>query len=229
MLAETFPIAIPQDRACNVCGSTLFVPGFRGRLYNGIPPCCSVCKAVERHRAVRDVYSRLTGISGKWRVLHFAPDRSVDPEWFAEYRPSVYGTPSSLDMMDTGLPDGSFDVVISNHVLEHVPDPVAALEETLRLVGDDGFVHAMVPAQSWSLDDWGFPDPVRNEHWREFGSDFALSIVWSIPGLHGVGVIAGDPVTAAADVIYLFSRSTKLLMTIHRMLVRLGIQVVRFS
>jgi SAM-dependent methyltransferase len=223
------PEPVTLERPCNICGSFQFVPGFRGRLFNGIPPCCISCKGVERHREVHVVYSRLTRISAKWRVLHFAPDRSVNPKWFASYRPSVFGTPSSLDMLQTGLPDASFDVVISNHVLEHVPNYIDAIRETLRLVGEEGFVHAMVPAQSWSLDDWAFPDPKRNQHWREFGADFALSVLRHLPGVQAIGIIAADPVTAAADIIYLFSRSAATLKGIQQLLPLAGIHVVRFS
>lgn len=213
---------------CNVCGSPRFEPGFRGRLMNGIPPACVKCKTVERHRAIHRVYSELRPLLHQWRALHFAPDQSVDPEWFKSYRSSIYGTPSSLDMLDTGLPDQSFDIVMSNHVLEHVPDPVCALNECLRLVGPAGIVHAMVPAQAWDLNDWEFPDPAKNEHWREFGANFGLSVAKNIPGTFCIGILGSDPVTAAADMIYLISRSQASLAKVHQMLPRVGIQVVRF-
>lgn len=40
---------------------------------------------------------------------------------------------------DTGLPDGSIDVVLSNSVLEHVPDADAALAELARVTRRGGF------------------------------------------------------------------------------------------
>ncbi|MCC6671132.1 MAG: class I SAM-dependent methyltransferase [Planctomycetes bacterium] len=40
---------------------------------------------------------------------------------------------------DTGLPDGSVDVVISNSVMEHVPDVDAALQELARVTRRGGF------------------------------------------------------------------------------------------
>lgn len=215
-------------RACNICGSSEFEPGFAGRLRGGLPPQCARCKSAERHRAARTVYEKLKPLGQWWRVLHFAPDTSVDPAWFALYRPSTFGRPSGLDMLDTGLPDAAFDVVISNHVLEHVPDFVAGLRETLRVVGPFGIVHCMVPANSWGLDDWGFADPARNAHYREFGADFAVTVQKILGGVKALGIACGDPVTGAADMIYLFARSTAPLIGIHRLLIRRGTPVVRF-
>ena len=216
--------------ACNVCGCREFKPGFGGRLSStGRPPACAGCGTLERHRLVRVIYALLQPISRKWRVLQFAPDKSVDPGWFGKFTPSVYGTASSLDMTNTGLPDGSYDAVISNHVLEHVPNYFSAIDECFRIVGKTGFVHFMVPAQSWDLDDWNFADVNKNEHYREFGADFGLSIARARDGLHVIGVIAGDPITSASDVVYFLSYSTDRLRAIHNLLPRKGIQVVRFS
>ena len=37
------------------------------------------------------------------------------------------------DAKATGLPDGSFDVVMSNSLVHHVPEPAGALREMWRL------------------------------------------------------------------------------------------------
>jgi 2-polyprenyl-3-methyl-5-hydroxy-6-metoxy-1,4-benzoquinol methylase len=41
--------------------------------------------------------------------------------------------------------EARFDVVVMNHVLEHVQDPVAFLQEVLRLLVSGGFVHIAAP------------------------------------------------------------------------------------
>ena len=43
------------------------------------------------------------------------------------------------------LPSGSFDVAILNHSLEHVPHPVAILQEVARILRPGGTVHIVVP------------------------------------------------------------------------------------
>ena len=215
---------------CNICGSQSFKPGFLGRLSaNGRPPACSDCGTVERHRLLRDIYSRLRPISSSWGVLQFAPDKSMDPKWYKSFTSSIYGTSSSLDMLATGLESGSFDVVSSNHVLEHVPDYLGAIRETLRLVGRTGFVQCMVPAQFWDLEDWEFPDPTKNEHYREFGADFGITLTRQLSGLQVMGVIGSDPVTSSADMVYFLSYSVDTLRSLHNLLPRNGVQVVRFN
>lgn len=46
------------------------------------------------------------------------------------------------------LKDGSFDVVISNHALEHVKNPVQVLKEIKRVLRDGGTVVVVVPHES---------------------------------------------------------------------------------
>jgi hypothetical protein len=105
-------------------------------------------------------------------------------------------------------------------VLEHIPDHLQALRETLRVVGPEGLVQATIPAQSWGLDDWGFADPARNRHFREFGSDFGITVCRSIPGLLCLAVSAPDPVTGFVEVVYLLSRSEATLHRVWQLLVR---------
>lgn len=56
---------------------------------------------------------------------------------------------SKIDIVSdiTSIPakDGSFDAVMCTEVLEHVPDPVGALNELVRLVGPDGWLILTAP------------------------------------------------------------------------------------
>lgn len=216
---------------CNICEGTEFVEGFNGRMANGIPPTCAGCGTAERHRIVRGLYERLRPVMATWRVLQFSPDRSVEPGWFASYTPSVHGGANSMDMMDTGLPTGSFDLVMSNHVLEHVEDDIAAVRESLRLVGHDGLVHACVPSPgfAWSSEDWGYPDPAKNEHYRLYGADFGFRITSAIGGIGGFAVVGTDDVTSAYDLVFFFSHDSDRLELTGRQLQRSGCPVVRLA
>jgi SAM-dependent methyltransferase len=113
--------------------------------------------------------------------------------------------------MQTGLPDASFDLVISNHVLEHVSDDVASLREQLRIVGELGIVHCCVPAPVflWETTEWDFPDPKKNGHYREYGADFAMRMIVRAGPCHSIAIAANDPITNMPDLIYLFSKSNE--------------------
>lgn len=50
-----------------------------------------------------------------------------------------------LDIQKTGLPDDSYDVVICNHVLEHVDDVMTALLEMKRIIRPGGFFICSFP------------------------------------------------------------------------------------
>ena len=49
----------------------------------------------------------------------------------------------------TEVPDASVDVVITNHVLEHVPYPIGALRELRRILKPSGKLLICVPIDDW--------------------------------------------------------------------------------
>lgn len=214
--------------ACSICGGSAFTPGFGGRIANGVMPRCDGCSSVERHRIVHALYQPLKPLLKDWRVLQYAPDVSLDPEWFGSFRGSVYGGETSLDMMRTGLDDASFDLVVSNHVLEHVEDDRAALRESLRVVGEAGVVHVCVPAPTyrWETSDWGFADPHRNFHYRDYGADFPQRVLEAIVDVKAVAVAGFDRTTHVCDLIYFFSASAKTLSALAGLWCAKGIPVV---
>jgi SAM-dependent methyltransferase len=68
----------------------------------------------------------------------------------SEYAPTeseqnrIYPIPS-IDITNSGLPENSFDIVVSGDVLEHVPDLAAALADTARILAPGGKLIASVP------------------------------------------------------------------------------------
>jgi len=49
------------------------------------------------------------------------------------------------DVMNLSYPDGSFDLIVSNDVLEHIPDPARAIAECFRVLKRGGTVLATFP------------------------------------------------------------------------------------
>jgi len=194
--------------ACDICGSAHFEPAYGGRLgVNGHPPKCAACGSLERHRVVSAVYKALATFTASRSALHFSPDISVVPKQFRSYRGSTQGSENALDMYKTGLPAGSFDMVISNHVLELLKDDVAAMRESIRVVGPKGIVHVCVPSPTAvSLTkDWGFADKTKGYHYRVYGADIGKKFCRAITGLEGMVAIGRDRITEAYEAIFFFS------------------------
>jgi SAM-dependent methyltransferase len=92
------------------------------------------------------------------RVRHV--DVMTREELLATYSPEVYGDPRwvvETDVVDdcvrlSGFADGSLDFVIANHTLEHVEDPVAALESLVRVVRPGGVVFLALPDARCTFD-----------------------------------------------------------------------------
>ncbi len=52
----------------------------------------------------------------------------------------------------TGIEDGAYDVLLSSHTLEHIANPLRALDEWKRAVGEDGHLVLVVPHVQNSFD-----------------------------------------------------------------------------
>jgi len=55
------------------------------------------------------------------------------------------------ELRDARFPDGSFDVVFMGDVIEHLPDPIAALREVNRILDSKGMLVMGLPSQTNSL------------------------------------------------------------------------------
>jgi 2-polyprenyl-3-methyl-5-hydroxy-6-metoxy-1,4-benzoquinol methylase len=76
-----------------------------------------------------------------WDVCGIEPDKRL-----ADYAVQVNGVPTINALCeDAGVPDGSVDVIIMLHVIEHVPDPVGLLKELNRMLKPGGLVVLETP------------------------------------------------------------------------------------
>jgi SAM-dependent methyltransferase len=209
--------------SCNICGGEVFQAGFEGRLaFGNTLPVCSRCKSAERHRIVFQMYRALRPFTINKLALQFAPDGSIRKAWFKRLDYSVYGGINSIDLLNITLPPGSYDMIISNHVMEHVSDDVRAMRQSLRTVGEKGIIHICAPAPSFHFrtTEWGYADPSKNLHYREYGADLGKRFTDNIVGLHAIGVFGADPVTSSVDVIFFFSLSDESLSDLAKLLQR---------
>lgn len=196
---------------CNICGSTEFKPGPGGRLFRDRLPVCASCGSLERHRVFRTILAPLigNGAASDLTALQFSRDPSINAAWFKSLTHSIYGHENSLDIQNLDLPDAAFDIVICNHVIEHVADDAAAFSEVSRIISDWGFAFVSVPnpAERQTTDDWGKPDWNQHGHFRVYGADVVERLPGMIPHVWITMVKASDPVTGREDLGFILSRT----------------------
>ncbi|HMC98329.1 MAG TPA: methyltransferase domain-containing protein [Flavobacteriales bacterium] len=158
---------------------------------------CFNCGIIDRERLVhvylRDVlhiYDRLPSS----RILHIAPDEHITGflsrsnvleyvcgDKFTEgyvYPKHVV----DLDIQHLPFSSDHFDLVICNHVLEHVPDDAGAMRELLRVLKPGGHAVLQVPLSAnmpTTFEDPAIVDPKERErlygqfdHVRLYGQDY---------------------------------------------------------
>ena len=115
---------------------------------------CPVCRSLPRHRILAswcDNHKELVQKADD--ILYFAPEYSMTL-WLRRNRVS-YKTADlykeadlKMDIQNTELPDESYDVIICNHVLEHVDDFKLALREMYRILRSSGSFICSFPMDS---------------------------------------------------------------------------------
>lgn len=207
---------------CNICGGSEFGFGPGGRLsVTGQKPYCIACGSLERHRVIRDIFLKLKdGTFDRARALQFSRDPSIDRSWFRELEVSIYNGDNSLDMMRIDRDSASYDIVICNHVLEHVQYDNAALVELIRVLAPLGFLFLTFPdpARRERTADFDAPNAQQHDHWRLYGRDVIERFRRYLPNTWVVTHHAADPVTGSADVAYLLTRDA---VTVDRLRQRL--------
>jgi len=81
-------------------------------------------------------------------------------------------THRGVDLQQMPFPDGRYDMLVCNHVLEHVPDDRRALAELARVTSDRGVVVLTVPGNFSRRHTVTFTGDLPNGHYRDYGADF---------------------------------------------------------
>jgi SAM-dependent methyltransferase len=186
--------------ACNLCGWT--GRGFyrnTGPGYDELNSVCPGCLASDRYRSLFAVLrERTTAFTAGSRVVEVAPLRSLETIFLNSSGVDYTSFDIERHAMEQGditamrYADSSVDWFICFHVLEHIPDETAALDEIHRVLRPGGSALFQVPVdwQAACTREYPAPDPRDVGHVRRHGRDFGprlaqhgFAIDQLVPGL----------------------------------------------
>ena len=135
--------------------------------------------SLERHRLFWLYLTNETSFftSENLRVLHFAPEQAFLKR-FRKLKNIKYTTTDlnspiadvKADICDLPFDDNSYDFIICNHVLEHIPDDTKAMKELYRVLAPGGTAIVQVPydrSRAVTFEDDSITD--RKERAKIFG------------------------------------------------------------
>ena len=200
------------EESCNICGCDSFGAGPLGRMSaNSLPPRCNRCQSLERHRLIRNIFVVLKDNDfTEWSVLQFSSDLSVVPGWFRSHEVSIFGGVNSLDVQKIDRESDSYDLVVCNHVIEHVQYDNAALTELSRVAKSSGIVFLSFPdpAHRRTTVDWGRANEAQHGHYRVYGQDVDDLFRRYLPHCYVLKIKSADPVTGSDDIVFFVCNSS---------------------
>ena len=146
--------------------------------------------SLERHRLFWLYLTQETDFFSKpQRVLHFAPEQAFLKRFrkldHIDYVTTDLESPIAdvkADICDLPFEDRSFDTIICNHVLEHIPNDKKAMQELYRVLKPGGMAIVQVPYEkqrSTTFEDDSITDPKERarifgqyDHVRVYGMDY---------------------------------------------------------
>ena len=181
-----------RGRECPICGSHYrrFMP--YGYVTSREDALCPHCLSLERHRMIW-LWLRecSTLFDSRPRLLHIAPEVSLMRHFKRLYRGTENYITADLespladmhfDVQDIPLKDCSVDVVICNHLMEHVEDDRRAMSELYRILKPGGWGIVLVPedrSRATTFEDDSITNPEERtrifgqyDHRRIYGRDY---------------------------------------------------------
>jgi len=151
---------------------------------------CPSCLSLERHRLIWLYLKNKTNFfDANLKVLHIAPEQPFLKR-FKQLKKLDYVTADLLspiadvkmDIRDMPFEDNSFDVIMCNHVLEHIDNEEKATSEIYRVLKKGGWAILQVPldiTKATTFEDDSITDPKEREkifgqydHVRLYGRDY---------------------------------------------------------
>ena len=203
-----------DDAYCNICAWE--GPSFEGPVHVEFQ-LCPRCGSSGRDRFSFHCFTTRTPPARWLRVIETSPRlgdayQAAMAQWFTytatDYDESSHRGTVRLDLQDIDLPPASVDVLLTAHVLEHVPDTDRALDGIARMLAPGGRMYLQVPVQEGTTVEPPAPEYHQDNtkvFWR-FGFDladrlrrhgFATTVLVTAPMADAVRT--GDPSALGGD------------------------------
>jgi len=146
--------------------------------------------SLERHRLLWLYLQRETDFfSDKLKLLHFAPEQAFYKRFRAlknlDYTTTDLNSPLAdvkADICNLPFKENEFDVILCNHVLEHIPDDTKAMQELFRVLKPKGMAILQIPqdlSRETTFEDHTITDKKERaiifgqyDHVRVYGRDY---------------------------------------------------------
>ena len=165
-----------------------FLPyGYENQRENVLSPSTL---SLERHRLLWLYLKNETDFfTAPKRVLHFAPEQAFYKRFRKqknlEYITTDLESPLAdvkADICNLPFKDNEFDVILCNHVLEHIPDDTKAMQELFRILKKGGMAILQIPqdlSREKTFEDHSITDKKERaiifgqyDHVRIYGRDY---------------------------------------------------------
>jgi SAM-dependent methyltransferase len=153
---------------------------------------CNHCGSSDRERLVWYGLKRLNKFIVGCEILHIAPEKRIKEKILLDEKYTLgenyicgdlinFGKGvEKIDLANINYPDNSFDIVICNHVLEHIPNDIQAMREIYRVLKVGGHAILQVPIREVerTIENEAKTDKKRLElygqidHVRIYGQDY---------------------------------------------------------
>ena len=139
---------------------------------------CPKCDSRSRHRGLFFLYRKYISNKPHKKVLHFAPEIILS-SLFTETKKYYFTTDLFMnnvnypkeDIQNLSFKNATFDMILCNHVLEHVKSDTKAFSEISRILKKKGIAIITVPG-NWRNKKTISQNPIyHNGHYRHYGLD----------------------------------------------------------
>jgi len=199
---------------CPLCGNS----GFEE--VNGRPNAgCRSCLSLERTRLLFLVLMKMNIFRPGMKVMHIAPEHGLRYALHNLYKEDYHACDFSIERFGNELspiypidlcndierfPSNTFDVIIHNHVLEHLPAKLDnVLAQLQRILKADGYHFFTIPMiEGYTIEDIHEANPAvraqrfgQDDHYRVFGMEDTIGSIRKWTGAQVTVINVSDYLT----------------------------------